>query len=162
MIQYSLVPPGCLNTTSQLAQVKSDVSSSFNNINDSYCLNAPLVALNVTPSGGILSGPGVTGNVFDPSAAGVGIHSIQYSFQAQGCNYTHEQTVFIREPETATLQFQDHPDNTICINSPITPVLHFPPGTSFRSFCIFLHVITLRRHIKWTWNRSEFIDLQSQ
>jgi len=34
--------------------------------------------LNATPPGGIWSGPGVTGNIFDPNGAGIGTHVIQY------------------------------------------------------------------------------------
>jgi PKD repeat protein len=41
-------------------------------------LNGPPITLNATPPGGIWSGPGVTGNIFDPNGAGIGTHVIQY------------------------------------------------------------------------------------
>lgn len=48
------------------------------------CLNAGTVTLSGTPSGGSFSGPGVTGNSFDPVSAGVGTHSITYTVSGQG------------------------------------------------------------------------------
>lgn len=39
-----------------------------------------------TPAGGTFSGPGVTGSIFNPSTAGVGVHNVVYSFtDANGC-----------------------------------------------------------------------------
>ncbi len=45
------------------------------------CVNWPVFALTPgTPAGGTYSGPGVTGNNFDPAAAGAGTHDIIYSY----------------------------------------------------------------------------------
>jgi hypothetical protein len=45
----------------------------------SYCLNAPAANLVPTVTGGTFSGPGISSvNLFTPSAAGVGSHTIQY------------------------------------------------------------------------------------
>jgi len=44
---------------------------------DQY-INNPPVTLSATPPGGIFSGDGVTGNIFDPGKAGFGTHVIQY------------------------------------------------------------------------------------
>jgi hypothetical protein len=51
------------------------------------CLNDPAFVLDLgQPAGGFYSGSGVSANIFDPAAAGEGIHSIQYSFtDANGC-----------------------------------------------------------------------------
>ncbi|MEM9546038.1 MAG: right-handed parallel beta-helix repeat-containing protein [Bacteroidota bacterium] len=50
------------------------------------CINANPVILTAMPLGGTFSGPGVTGNMFDPSDAGVGMHSITYTFTSgDGC-----------------------------------------------------------------------------
>ena len=45
-----------------------------------FCLIDPAVQLSATPSGGQWSGTGVMNNMFDPGAAGVGGHTITYSF----------------------------------------------------------------------------------
>ena len=46
-----------------------------------FCLQngaAPAITLTATPAGGTFSGPGVSGNVFNPATAGGGIHTITY------------------------------------------------------------------------------------
>ena len=52
-----------------------------------FCENGSAQALNVVyPAGGSYSGPGVQNNVFDPQPAGIGTHTIAYSYtDAQGC-----------------------------------------------------------------------------
>jgi len=51
-----------------------------------------------TPSGGTYTGPGVTGGVFDPSAAGVGTHTITYSFtDGNGCTGTANSTIIVEQ-----------------------------------------------------------------
>jgi hypothetical protein len=44
------------------------------------CDGDPSVILSATPTGGLWSGNGVTGNSFDPSTAGPGTHTINYTF----------------------------------------------------------------------------------
>ena len=51
------------------------------------CLNdLPFVLTGATPEGGIYSGPGVSGGIFDPAAAGVGFHTITYTVGGVGSN----------------------------------------------------------------------------
>src|SRR5690606_13229374 len=50
------------------------------------CIHAPAITLAGTPAGGTFSGAGVTGNSFDPNAAGAGTHTITYNYtDANGC-----------------------------------------------------------------------------
>lgn len=52
------------------------------------CANSSAIDLNTLLSGtagGTWSGPGVTGNTFDPAVAGVGVHSITYAIQSGLC-----------------------------------------------------------------------------
>ncbi|RFC53655.1 HYR-like domain-containing protein [Brumimicrobium aurantiacum] len=50
------------------------------------CLNASPVTLNASPAGGTFSGNGVVGNVFTPSVAGIGVHTIAYTYtDGNGC-----------------------------------------------------------------------------
>ncbi len=51
------------------------------------CVNInPFTLTGGTPAGGVYSGPGVTAGIFDPSAAGPGIHSILYTYtDVNGC-----------------------------------------------------------------------------
>ncbi len=55
---------------------------------DTVCLNNGTVTLSSgTPNGGTYSGNGVTGNIFDPQVAGLGTHTITYSYtDSNGCS----------------------------------------------------------------------------
>lgn len=51
-----------------------------------FCVNDATQPLGGTPAGGTWSGPGVSGNSFDPAAAGSGAHAITYTYtDANGC-----------------------------------------------------------------------------
>lgn len=50
------------------------------------CVGASSVTLTGNPAGGTFSGNGMTGDVFDPAAAGIGTHTITYTFtDGNGC-----------------------------------------------------------------------------
>ncbi|RKX19587.1 MAG: hypothetical protein DRP35_07455, partial [Candidatus Zixiibacteriota bacterium] len=53
---------------------------SFTGLDSTYCVNAPSATLTGSPAGGTFTGPGITGNTFDPSTAGIGTHTIGYHF----------------------------------------------------------------------------------
>jgi hypothetical protein len=53
---------------------------SFTGLGGSYTQADPPVTLTGTPAGGVFIGPGVTGSTFDPAAAGVGTHTITYTY----------------------------------------------------------------------------------
>ena len=57
--------------------------------NSSICMNAPAFALSGgNPMGGTYMGTGVSNGMFDPAVAGVGIHTIQYSYSDGDCSST--------------------------------------------------------------------------
>jgi len=69
---------------------------SFTGLAATYCSNAPSVTLTGNPIGGIFSGPGITGNVFDPANAGVGTHNIQYTYSdGYGCSNSETKQVVV-------------------------------------------------------------------
>lgn len=96
----------------------------FSGLNSTYCTTDPPVTLTVTgTSGGIFSGPGVSGNTFDPSQAGSGTHQITYTVSAQQgaaiSPATDDSTVTV-VVTAATAYYQDNdedgfgnPDSTI-------------------------------------------------
>jgi len=53
---------------------------SFTGLGSSYTLADAPVTLVGNPAGGVFIGPGVTGSTFDPAGAGLGTHSITYSY----------------------------------------------------------------------------------
>lgn len=86
---------GCLNTATEPILVNQAPTVTFDAIPDQCAFN-PDYTLVSTPSGGTYSGPGVTGNIFSPSTAGVGTHTITYDYtDPNGCSDQAFQTVLV-------------------------------------------------------------------
>ncbi|MHC1730803.1 MAG: PKD domain-containing protein [Bacteroidales bacterium] len=65
---------------------------------DPMCANAPPVTLSAADPGGTWSGSGVSGNMFDPSLAGPGNHTVRYSVtNGDGCS-DNDQTIITVYP----------------------------------------------------------------
>ncbi len=78
-----------------------------------YCLNSNAINLSATPTGGTFSGPGVTGNTFSPTAAGVGVHTINYNV-TNGCGtFTGTTTLTVANAAVPTLNLLP----TYCVNA---------------------------------------------
>ena len=62
----------------------------------SFCsLGDGLITIPVTPEGGTFSGPGMTGNQFDPEAAGIGDHVINYTVTLPCGTISDDITLFV-------------------------------------------------------------------
>src|SRR5690554_5583119 len=60
------------------------------------CTNHSAIALAGTPAGGTFSGNGVSNNEFDPATAGVGTHTVTYTYaDGNGCENTATLTVTV-------------------------------------------------------------------
>ncbi|MCE7926488.1 MAG: hypothetical protein DYG98_25865 [Haliscomenobacteraceae bacterium CHB4] len=66
--------------------------------NSNTCLNTPSYALSgASPGGGTYSGPGVSGGMFDPAAAGAGPHTITYTVtDGNGCSNSCTFTITVQ------------------------------------------------------------------
>ena len=97
--------------------------ASFANI----CQNANAIILSGgSPSGGTYSGTGVTGNSFNPAAAGVGTATITYTYaNASGCSATANKTIVVDPTPMVALSLP----TSICINAaPLTLTGGTPAG----------------------------------
>jgi len=106
----------CSNTATQSITVSSQASVTFNPVGP-FCENAAAVDLTnfVSPTGGTFSGPGITGNVFTPSAAGVGTHTIAYTFaDANNCGNSASQNITVHPQPTVTFNAV----GPFCANTP--------------------------------------------
>ncbi len=118
LIVYNYVNSnGCNNVLVQnvyIPQIYPTIT--FNELPD-VCVNDGLVPLHeyVDQEGGLFSGLGVQGTMFDPSLAGVGTHKVVYKIGDEIC--TQEVSKFIVVLPTIELSF-DAP-NVICNNEPI-------------------------------------------
>lgn len=56
-------------------------------------------------SAGVFSGPGVSGNTFDPAVSGGGTHYISYSYTESGCTFTETDTIIVIDTTTIGASF---------------------------------------------------------
>ncbi|MBL7778270.1 MAG: tandem-95 repeat protein, partial [Chitinophagales bacterium] len=94
--------------------------ASISGLNAQYCQNAGNITMTGIPAGGTFSGPFVTGNIFQASAAGPGNWCVKYTFvDANGCS----------------------DDTTICVTVnplPVVSVSGFNPAYCVADSCITL------------------------
>jgi gliding motility-associated-like protein len=117
---------GCSNTTNINIIVHPLPSPMITSLPGPYCVNSPIVNLTANPTGGIFSGTGVSGNTFNPTAAGVGTHTISYSYtDNNNCSNTVNQDVTVLDLPTVTLTASQ---NSICLNGGIISLSGLPNG----------------------------------
>lgn len=76
------------------------------------CINDAPFSLTGTPAGGTYSGRGVSGNMFDPSQAGVGQHSITYSYtDANGCSNSSTVSIQVQNGPNVFLNVRKYCEN---------------------------------------------------
>ena len=72
------------NAASYILWLTINPDASFTGLASTYCESDGIATMTVTgTTGGAFSGPGVTGNMFDPGVAGPGTHTIEYLVTAQ-------------------------------------------------------------------------------
>jgi len=85
LITYKIVDSnGCMDTD-QITITVAVPDATINRL-DTLCINSSPVTLSAHDMGGTWSGPGVTGNIFDPAVAGAGTHIISYSIVNPDCS----------------------------------------------------------------------------
>lgn len=90
-ITYSFTDDdNCSGNTSAEIVVYSLTQPAILNTDLSFCEDEQKVFIEVMPSGGELSGPGIEGMYFDPQIAGIGTHNITYSITD---NYGNRATI---------------------------------------------------------------------
>jgi glucose/arabinose dehydrogenase len=96
----------CVLTDTQYVIVHSAPSVSITGADTLYCVYNPSTTFTGNPSGGTFSGPGMTGNTFDPSAAGLGFHTVTYSYTdtVTGCSDSMSVVIHV----DACLSVSDH------------------------------------------------------
>ncbi len=114
---------GCTNTYSQTVTVFAIPEVSFTGLAGTYCLNSGTSTLigNMAP-GGTFTGPGITSNpngtaIFNPTTAGVGTHTITYTFtDPNGCSNSIDHTTDVLPIPTVNFTGLNL---TYCANSPV-------------------------------------------
>jgi hypothetical protein len=86
----------CVNTATTTVEVTGLPLVNFSGLAPGgYCVNSVTpVTLTGFPAGGVFSGPGISGNQFTPSAAGIGLHNVVYTYtDANSCSTSQTQAV---------------------------------------------------------------------
>ena len=104
-LTYTYINPstGCSNSATNSISVYTNPVATWNTVLAPTCLNASAFALSGgTPTGGIYTGPGVSGNNFTPALAGTGLKTLTYTYTnpSTGCSASVTNTVFVNVLET--------------------------------------------------------------
>ncbi|MEO6303683.1 MAG: T9SS type A sorting domain-containing protein [Bacteroidia bacterium] len=89
---------GCPVTATTIATVSVNATPTvvLSPITGPLCVNSNTISLSGTPSGGIYSGPGVTGSIFNPATSGAGTFTISYSYtNTSNCSGVDNKTVTV-------------------------------------------------------------------
>jgi hypothetical protein len=130
----------CTNAYSQQVAVNVAPVVSFTGLSATYCEDASPIALVGTPSGGVFSGAGISGNNFDPSFAGAGVHPITYTYTTvNNCSGTSTQQVTVNA--TPSVQISNL-NNTYCVNSTPVNLSGLPSGGTFTGAGVSGNVFT--------------------
>lgn len=77
---------GCSGSAQTTVSVVDVPTVNLSGLNSSYTLSDNPVSLSGSPAGGVFMGTGVEEGVFDPAEAGLGTHSVTYTYvDNQGC-----------------------------------------------------------------------------
>jgi|GEM_PF-1087833 len=95
------------------------------------CFSAPNpITFEATPANGFFAGPGVIGNQFFPSSAGIGLHKIIYVGTENGCNYAMDFFIEVTTAPNASI-IGLPPVNVMCNKDVNYPLRGFPSGGTF-------------------------------
>ncbi len=120
---------GCTNYVQTNMVVNAIPVINFTNPPATICINANSIALVATPAGGVFTGNGVTGATFNPATAGVGVHTITYTYSdPNGCTSFVSKTISVLSVPVITINTL--PD-TVCFNGGIVNLFGNPVGGTF-------------------------------
>ena len=102
---------------------------SYSGLPSSCCINASAFTLIGSPAGGTFSGNGISGIIFNPTVAGIGVHSITYSYtNINGCTNTQTQNIMVNPlPQVSFSGLA----SSYCLNATISTLTGLPSGGSF-------------------------------
>lgn len=90
-----LTSNGCDSIIEITLTVNTPPVVSFTGLDTTYCNVNTIVSLTGIPSGGSFSGSGTGGSVFNPSVAGIGTHTITYTYNDGICTVIASQDVTV-------------------------------------------------------------------
>ena len=113
LIRYSIENADCRDLDSTVITVMPVPTIIIENPGTLY-INTEAITLNALPENGIWSGPGVSGNIFDPDLAGTGLHVLYYETLADRWGCMAIDTIHIRVLDPPTPEADFKADTTGC------------------------------------------------
>ncbi len=86
---------GCQASDTVQVIVNQPAEANIVGLSAQYCVNAGGVTMTGIPAGGTFTGPGVSGNVFQPSSVGIGNWCIKYTYTNPSTGCTDDTTVCV-------------------------------------------------------------------
>lgn len=121
---------GCTNSATNTINVHYQPVTSISGVDANYCLSNEVITPTLSPTGGTLTGPGVTNNQISIFDAGIGTHTLKYVVETeQGCADSTEVTFVISGSTPPAFTIQDE----ICLNADPIPLVGTPAGGEFTS-----------------------------
>jgi gliding motility-associated-like protein len=132
-ITYTYTNPvsGCVDDTVISTVVNPRPTLSITSLDSIYCELEPADTIIGLPSGGVFSGPGISGNLFTPALAGTsGRHTIYYNFTSPttGCSNIDSAFTYVSAIPTAGIAGLS---TNYCIYDPIDTLVGTPAGGTF-------------------------------
>ena len=84
---------GSKDSSELVVDIYSLPAVNFSGLNAYFCIYSAPVLLTGFPAGGSFSGPGITGNTFNPATAGPGTHSITYFYTDPVTGCSNQRTI---------------------------------------------------------------------
>jgi hypothetical protein len=120
---------GCSDTSTVTIAIQPPATALILGLDSSYCINDASVELVAEPSGGLFSGPGISGNTFDPSQALVGENVITYNYtDSVGCGAFAADTLLVNELPVVSFYGLN---NSYCKNDSADELTGIPAGGEF-------------------------------
>ena len=96
---------GCTDTIT--VTVYEFTPANIGGLNATYCYHNQDYAATLTPTGGTLTGTGITGNSFNPATAGEGQHQLIYSYGIGQCYTADTLTITVFPPLQTNITISD-------------------------------------------------------
>lgn len=124
---------GCSSVISNVVNITFNppIVASITGLNNTYSISDLPVTMTGSPAGGTFTGPGVSGNQFDPSIAGIGNHVITYSGTFNGCPYSVNKNVRVQSCPNSITITADGPIR-VCYGQDVTLSTPFDPTFSYQ------------------------------
>lgn len=121
---------GCQATDSVQVIVNDPTEASIAGLNSHYCVNTQSVTMTGIPAGGVFTGPGVTGNVFQPSQVGIGTWCVKYTYTNPTTGCVDDTTICVTVDSLPVVSVSGFSSTYCRYDAPVT-IIGNPAGGTF-------------------------------